>query len=259
MTAAGAITLQANQTAVADASTTAGGAGGLSISGATATSTMGGAVNAAIGAATISASGHLGVGALTAARSHARAQGGDGGGLTISVMNATASTTVTTSAGIGPGATVTTAASIGVLAQRRGVAGFTETTFGEILVAGIGFASGAGGNATATDSGAVTAAIGDNSAVTASGDVQVVAISETTTKAHRPGWWRWRRCGDRAECSCHPQRHHLWPSVGSNTGVAGASLDVIASATTDVRSRPSPSESGWQVGPAALPTPSRRD
>ena len=168
VTSAGAVTLQATQTANADANTTAGGAGGLSISGATATSTMGGSVNASIGAATISATGDLGVVALTAARSHARAQGGDGGGLTISVMNATASTTVTTTAGIGPGATIN-AASVGITASRQGIAGFTETTFAEILVAGVGFASGAGGTARATDSGTVAADIVGNSAVTASG------------------------------------------------------------------------------------------
>ena len=57
----------------------------------------------------------------------------------ISVMQRNASTTVTTSAWIGPGATGTNAASIDVTARRDGVAGLTETTFGEILVAGVGF------------------------------------------------------------------------------------------------------------------------
>ena len=191
-------------------------------------------MNASIGAATVSATGALTVAADTSGRSHAKASGGDGGAAGISIINANASTTVTTSAGIGPGATITNAASIGVTAQRGGIAGQTETTFGEILVAGVGFISGAGGKGEATDSGAVTATIGDNAAVTASGSVQVVAISVTSTKGDARGGT------GAAVAVVVPEAaatHSATTSaaVGSNTGVTGASLDVVSSATTVVR------------------------
>ena len=101
MTAAGAVTVHAIQTAIAEATTIVGSVGVVGVGGAEARSTVGGTVEARLGpAAAVSAGGALTVTAETSARSHAKAEGGSGGGAAITAMIAEASTTLTTRAAI---------------------------------------------------------------------------------------------------------------------------------------------------------------
>ena len=170
----------------------------------------------------------------TTGRSHAGTQGGTGGGLAITVMNADATTSITTSATIGAGAVITNAASISVTARRGGVAGLAETTCGEILVVGVGFAGGSGGHGNATDSGAVTAIIGDDASATAAGAISVTATSVTTTFGKAGG------ASVAAVVAVFVPVTHATHSattsaaIGSNTGIVAGSLSVVASATTTV-------------------------
>jgi hypothetical protein len=236
VTAAGAVTVESIETATADANTTAGGGGVVSVSTTNGTSTVGGTNGALIGAgASISAGGALTVNADTSSRSHASASGGDGGGFTVSSMIAQATTSVATSAVIGAGATVTGAASIAVTARRDGlgIVGQDETTFGDMLVAGVGLISGAGGRGQADDTGAVTALIGDDAAVAATGAVAVNATSVTNTKGNARGG----AGGGVVTVVLLAYATHsatTTAAVGSNTGVVAGSLSVVASATTDV-------------------------
>ena len=130
---------------------------------------------------------------------------------------------------------------------------------GEILVAGVGFAGGAGGQRHATDCGAVS---GDHRR-------RLRGDGERRRQRHRdvghddvgrrPRRRRWRP-SSRCSCPITHATHSATTSaaVGSNTGVAAGSLAVIASATTTchvealtVGDRP------WPVAPAATPRRSR--
>ncbi len=237
VTASGAVTVQAGQTANAD-STVIVGAVALGVgTGAEARSTVGGLVAARVGpGATVSAGGELTVSADTAARSHAKAEGGSGGGVGINVMLGDATTSVVTSASIGDGSRVLRAAGITMWARRGGITGLAETTLGEILVVGVGFVDGSGGRGDATDSGGVTAAVGDNAELTATGGVvDVSASSVTLTKGVARGFSVSLVTSVVVPVTHATHSATTAAAVGANTAVTAASLAVTASATTNVR------------------------
>ena len=182
----------------------------------------------------MSATGALTVAADTSGRSHAKAEGGDGGGLAISVIAASATTSITTTAVVGPNANVPGAASVSVTARRGVVTGSTESTLAELVVAGLGLIAVAVGTATATDSGAVSASIASGSTVTSTGGVTVTATSPTTTKAVGRGGTGGGGGGVGVTVTA-THSANTSASVGADVGLTAASLTVIASATTNVQ------------------------
>ena len=147
-------------------------------------------------------------------------------------MTATASTTLTTSASIETGSTVD-AASVTVTATRQATTPGAESTYAHILVVGIGFLAGAGGKATAVDSGDVTAAVADGVEVT-TGVMVVRATSTTLTRG-------FAQAGGLAGVAVVVPIVHAThsadtlASVGADTGVQASSLTIEALATTTVR------------------------
>lgn len=190
---AGGVSFAAERTADARAEGTVV-AVGLTVgagAGITARSRVGGTVTARVTAGSITAAGAVTITADVRARSLARSDVGAGSALlSLAAGTATAQTTVTTTAAIAdgnPGSTIT-ATGLTVRASRTGLTedgGTTgPTTEAATVLGAVGAVAVGTVIATATDSGAVRARIGDGHRIDArTADVSVIASSTLTTRA----------------------------------------------------------------------------
>ena len=236
----GPVAVSANRTAIADATTEVlSVAVGVSaaVAGAVSSSTVAGAAAAEIsGDSTVSTGKALTVAAVTQSRSSAGTTASSGAILFgVTAVAATATTTATTEAII-TDATIT-AAGVTVSAARSGLDPQDETTLATAFLDAIALiAAGATGEATATDSGYVSARIGTGSSISsATGEVKVTAIAVTLTRASPNGGAAGEYAGIVVPVAVAIHSAATTAFVDTDTVVVAASLRVYAESTSIVK------------------------